>query len=87
LGAALIIAHGIVLPGFVRLDEPTMSGRVNSVLESYKSHERERAEKFLEEVLLLAKKEGIDAEIQILGEYSTAIINLANLYFLLMESS
>jgi nucleotide-binding universal stress UspA family protein len=72
-GATLTIAYAILFQGFLGLEEPTMSKTVDSVLESYKTRDRQRAGKFLEEMLAEAKREGIDAKVQVLENYSSAV--------------
>ena len=64
--SSLTILNVIQLPGFLSMQEPTMSRTVDRVLDDYKRKARETITPFMDNALSKAKAEGVHASSEIL---------------------
>ncbi|MFI5419428.1 MAG: universal stress protein [Nitrososphaerales archaeon] len=65
--ARLTIVSVVENPGFVELDEPTMSKTVDHVVDSYKEKQKSQVSLFLNDALTRAKGAGVNASLEVLN--------------------
>ncbi len=78
LSSKLTIVNFVGLPGFVSMEEPTMSRTVDKVLDNYKARAKASISSFIDAQVSRAKKEGVDVSFEIVDAGTSVVEAMSN---------